>query len=251
MHLKSSGVNYPSLQPILLDSYVGSASSGSQAEAINIIPAVVGASLLGVDKTNQFGNNWVLKTKDFFNKANGQNVYLNGSAIPSGSDWWYDLMPNVFFYQLYSLYPNTQDYSSQLTSVADSWLNAVYTMGGSITPWAIPQMNYRGFNISTMTPNSSGITEPEAAGTIGWLLYHAYVKTGNKKYLDGAKLSISFLSNLNINPAYEIQLPYGTLVAAKMNAELGENYNIQKMLNWSFDQSSKRNWGTVVGTWGK
>lgn len=250
MRLKSSGVNYPSLQPILLGSYIGSSSGGNQAEAINIIPAIVGASLLGVDKANQFGNNWVLKTKDFFNRANGQNVYLNGYSSSSGSDWWYDLMPNVFFYQLYSLYPGTPDYNTQFTMVADSWLKVVYSLGGSLTPWNIPQMNYRGFNLATMTPNSSGVSEPEGAGTIAWLLYHAYEKTGNKKYLDGAKLSISFLSNLNFNPAYEIELPYGTFIAAKMNAELGTNYNIQKMLNWSFDQSSKRNWGTVVGTWG-
>ena len=250
MHLKSSGVNYPALQPILLDSYIGVNGSGNEAEAINIMPAVIGASLVGIDKTNQFGNNWVLKTKDFYNKANGQNVYLNGSSAVSGHDWWYDLMPNVFFYQLYSLYPNTQDFNTQFTTVADRWLTAVYAMGGSTTPWKTPNMNYRAFNLATMTPNSSGVSEPEGAGTIGWLLYNAYLKTGNKKYLEGAQMAISFLSGLNFNPAYEIQLPYGTFAAAKMNADLGTNYDIQKMINWSFDQSAERNWGTVVGTWG-
>jgi hypothetical protein len=250
MHLKTSGINYPSLQPVLLDSYIGVNGSGGEAEAINIMPAVVGASLAGIDKSNQVGNNWVLKTKDFFNKANGQNVYLNGSSAASGSDWWYDLMPNVFFYQLYSLYPGTPDFNTQFITVADRWLDAVNAMGGSVTPWQTPQMNYRAFNLTTMTPNSSGVSEPEAAGTIAWLLYKAYTKTGNKKYLEGAQMAISFLSGLNFNPAYEIELPYGTFIAAKMNAELGTNYNIQKMLNWSFDQSAERNWGTVVGTWG-
>ncbi|HTJ50615.1 MAG TPA: LamG-like jellyroll fold domain-containing protein [Cyclobacteriaceae bacterium] len=250
IHLKSSGINYPSLQPILLDSYVGINGSGSEAEAINVIPALVGASLVGVDKTNQFGINWVLKAKDFFNSANDQNVYLNGYSTSSGFDWWYDLMPNVFFYQLYSLYPSTQDFNSQFTSVADRWLSAVYAMGGSTTPWQIPKMNYRAFNLATLTPNSSSVAEPEAAGTIAWLLYHAYVNTGNKKYLNGAQMAMSFLSGLNFNPAYEIELPYGIFTAAKMNAELGTNYNIQKMINWSFDLSSERNWGTVVGTWG-
>ena len=250
MHLKSSGTNYPSLQPILLDSYVGINGAGSEAEAINIIPSVVGASLVGVDKSNQFGNNWVLKTKDFFNKANGQNVYLNSYSAASGNDWWYDLMPNVFFYQLYSLYPNTQDFNTQFTTVADQWLSAVYAMGGSTTPWKVPNMNYRAFNLATKTPNSSGVAEPEGAGTIAWMLYHAYTQTGKKKYLEGAQMAISYLSGVNFNPAYEIELPYGTFIAAKMNAELGTKYNIQKMINWSFDLSSERNWGTVVGTWG-
>lgn len=250
MHLKSSGINYPSLQPILMDSYVGSASGGNQAESINIIPSLVGATLVGIDKSNQNGTNWVEKAKDFFNKANGQNVYLNGASSTSGSDWWYDLMPNVFFYQLYSQYPDTQDFDSQFTTIADRWLGAVKAMGGSTTPWSLPQMDYRGFNLATSTPNASGVTEPESAGTLGWLLYHAYLKTGNKKYLDGAQMAIGFLSNYGSNPAYEIQLPYGSFIAAKMNAELGTNFDIQKMVNWSFDQSSKRNWGTIVGSWG-
>jgi len=250
MHLRASGVNYPSLQPILLDSYVGSASSGNQAEAINIIPSVVGASLIGINKSNQGGTNWVLKVKDFFNKTNGQNVYLNGASSSSGSDWWYDMMPNVFFYQLYSQYPTTQDFDGQFTTIADRWLAAVHAMGGSATPWTVPQMDYRGFNLSTMTPNSSGVSEPESAGTIGWILYHAWLKTRNKKYSDGAQMALGFLSGLSFNPAYEIQLPYGTFVAAKMNAELGTHYDIAKMVNWSFDQSSKRNWGTIVGSWG-
>ena len=58
------------------------------------------------------------------------------------------------------------------------------------------------------------------------------------------------MSDLKSNPAYEIQLPYGTLIAAKMNAELGTLYNIEKMVNWSFTQSAQRNWGTIVGNWG-
>ena len=69
--------NYADNIPIYLDSYVGADSHLNQAEAINIIPAIVGASLAGIDKSNQNGINWVAKTKDFFNLKNGQNVYLN------------------------------------------------------------------------------------------------------------------------------------------------------------------------------
>lgn len=245
--LKASGTNYPALQPILLDTYVG--SPGNPAEAINIIPSIVGATLAGIDKSNQTGVNWMIKVKDFFNKANEQNVYLNGYATISGNDWWYDVMPNVYFYQLYSQYPSVTDFDEQLTTVADRWLEAVKSMGGSSTPWTVPQMNYRAFNLITMTPNSSGVIEPEAAGTIAWLLYHAYHKTGSKKYLEGAQMSMEFLSSLTENPSYELQLPYGTLIAAKMNAELGTTYNVEKMVNWSFNRGPLRGWGTIVGNW--
>lgn len=197
IHLNATGVNYPAIETIMLDTYVGSVNSGNQAEAINIIPALVGATLAGIDKSDHNGVNWTIKSKDFFNLANGQNVYLNGYSATSGSDWWYDLMPNVFFYQLSSLYPGDPDFKDQFISVADRWLDAVYAMGGSTTPWQTPVMNYRGWNLSSMTPNNNGVIEPEAAGAIAWLLYHAWTHTNDRRYLTGAQLAMEFLSDLS------------------------------------------------------
>lgn len=245
---KESGHNFPQLQPILLKTYVGT-SGANQAEAINIIPAIIGASLLDIDKSSQQGINWVEKTKDFYNAKNNQRVYLNGYNTFSGNDWWYDLMPNVFFYQLYDLYPTEPGFNEQFVSVANQWLKAVYAMGGKTTPWTIPQMNYRGWYLSSMTGNTESVPEPESAGTIAWLLYNAYKRTGEKQYLEGAQLSLDYLASLNSNPSYELQLPYGTLTAARLNAEQGTNYPIEKMLNWSFERGDLRGWGTIVGTW--
>jgi hypothetical protein len=246
--LKPAGVNYPALQPIQLDTYVGTTSE-TQAEAINIIPAIVGSSLVGIDKANQNGVNWVEKIKDFYNSGNGQNVYLNGTNSTSGSDWWYDVMPNVFFYQAYSLYPGIPDFDMQFVTVADRWLSAVYAMDGKATPWTIPNMNYRGWYLSSMTGNANGVKEPEAAGSIGWLLFQAYRVTGEKKYLEGAQLCLDYLNGLTSNPSYELQLPYGTLTAATLNATQGSDYDIENMLNWSFNRGQLRGWGTIVGKW--
>src|SRR5512145_2140854 len=62
--------NYADNTPLFLDSYVGSGDHLNQAEAINLIPSIIGATLTGIDKSNQNGTNWVAMTKDFFNKAN-------------------------------------------------------------------------------------------------------------------------------------------------------------------------------------
>lgn len=241
-------INYPTLTPMALDTYVGSPST-TQAEGINIIPSIVSATLVGINKASQSGVNWVEKTKEFYNKTNGQHVYLNGANASSGGDWWYDVMPNIFFYQLYSQYPSITDFDEQFTSVADRWLAAVQAMGGRTTPWAHAEMNYRAWNLMTMTGNTDGVLEPEAAGGIGWLLYHAYLETGEKKYLNGAQQSLEFLSGLASNPSYELQLPYGAFVAAKMNAEQGTSYNISKILNWCFDRGPLRGWGAIKGKW--
>ena len=243
--------NYADNTPLFLDSYVGAASHSNQAEGINIMPAIVGASLTGIDKSNQNGTNWVAKTKDFFNLKNGQNVYLNDYSTTSGDDWWYDVMPNVYFYQLRYLYPTaTPEYASQFTTVANQWLSCVNKLGGTTTPWTLPNMNYRAFNLGTGLPLNNSVPEPESAGSIAWLLYNAYHETGNRKYFEGAQLSMDFLSGMTTNPSYELQLPYGTLTAAKMNAIEGTSYPIQNMLSWSFDRGALRGWGSIVGTWG-
>ena len=119
-----------------LPSYVGAANPRAR-EAINVIPALVGAALAGVDKRAQYGHDWVPMAQAFFNPDPGEGVYLNNPGGESGSDWWYDTMPNVFFYQLFDLYryPRPAAFDEQLRSVADRWLEAVRRMGGSAAPW--------------------------------------------------------------------------------------------------------------------
>lgn len=248
----SSGINYPDQKTILMDTYVGQSDHGNVAEAINIIPAVVGASLVGVDKTTHLNTNWVSKIKDFFNLKNGQNVYLNNYSTTTGNDWWYEVMPNVFFYQLYALYPKIDaDFKTQFTTIADRELDVLYKLNGTVQPWTVPSMNYRAFNLMTGLPNATSVPEPEAAGSIAWILYQAYTQTDNQKYLQGAELALDFLQNWTSNPSYEIQLPYGIAAAARMNAVEGTNYDIEKFLNWTFSsgEGTLRGWGCIVGNW--
>ncbi len=246
----ANGINYPNQKQIRLHTYVGTKST-QNSEGINVLPSLVGAALSGQDIRNMYGLDRLVMAQDFFNKANGENLYLNNSSAGSGGDWWYDVMPNVYFYQLYDLFPEfNSEATYQFTTVADKFLTATQKMGGKATPWSPASMNYRAWNFKTMEGNANGVKEPEAAGTFGWLLYHAYKKTNNPAYLKGAEWSMEFLNNLNTNPSYELQLPYGVLAAAKMNAEIGTNYNIEKMVNWCFNRGPLRGWGTIVGKWG-
>jgi len=246
---RNNTVNYPNDISFGLHTVVGTVSPTS-GEAINVLPAVVGASMIGIDKSNQNGYNWVKMCREYFNNRPEENVYLNHPSATSGDDWWYSTMPNVFFYQLYNLYPEIDNFNYQLKSVADQWLRAIGVMGGSTTPWDVPNIDYRGWYLSTMTPHTTGVKEPEAAGAIAWLLYNAYKETGEKKYRIGAEWAMEFLNNYPTNPSYELQLPYGTYIAAKMNAELGTEYDIEKLLTWCFDVGPLRSWGSIVGVWG-
>ncbi|MCU7497087.1 MAG: T9SS type A sorting domain-containing protein [Ignavibacteria bacterium] len=247
--INNNTVNYPEHSSFGLHTVVGTPNL-TNGEAINVLPAVIGASLVGIDKSSQNGYNWVLMCEEYFNRRPQENVYLNSPSSASGNDWWYETMPNVFFYQLFSMYPNTDDFKHQFTTVANRWLQAVSAMGGSTNPWRIPNMNYRAFSLSDMKPNSQGVIEPEAAGAIAWILYMAYYETGNDNYRIGAEESLEFLNGLKSNPAYELQLPYGAYIAARMNAELGTNYDMEKIINWCFNVGPLRDWGAILGNWG-
>lgn len=247
--LNTNTVNYPSQNSFGLNTVVGT-TDPSSAEAINCLPAVIGATLTGADKTSQGGYNWVLMSQEWFNNRPEQNVYMNHPVDDTGDDWWYETMPNVFFYQINALYPGIGHSPAQFDTVADRWLQAVRAMGGSTTPWQIPNMDHRGWYLQTMTPYDIGVHEPEAAGAIGWILYDAWVQTGDPKYRAGAEMAMDFLNGRSTNPAYELQLAYGTYLAARMNGELGTTYDVPKMVNWCFNVGPLRSWGAIVGTWG-
>ncbi|HER08649.1 MAG TPA: T9SS type A sorting domain-containing protein [Bacteroides sp.] len=247
--LRESGVNYPDHASFGLHTAIGTVNPDA-GEGINVIPAVIGASLVGIDKSDQFGHNWALMCEDFFNKRPEENIYLNHPVTSSGDDWWYETMPNVFFLQLNYLYPHQGEFDYQLETLANQMLTAVQYMGGSATPWQVPCMNYRAWSMSTMTPLEAGVKEPEAAGAIAWILYNAYMVTGDRKYLTGAEWSLEYLNSYPGNPSYELQLPYGVYTAARMNAEMDTHYDIQKMVNWCFDRGELRGWGAIVGKWG-
>ncbi len=246
---REQSINYPGYQSFGLHTSVGTMFPTS-GEAINVIPAIVGATLCGIDKSDQFDQNWALMCQEFFNRRPAENIYLNHPATSSGINWWYETMPNIFFMQLRYLYPEFEVFDEQLISVASQWRTALKHMGASTTPWTIPEMNYRAWNMSTMSPLAAGVRQPEAAGAIAWIMYQTYRITGNAEYRIAAELALEYLNSLNSNPSYELQLPYGVYTAARMNAEYGTSFDIEKMVNWIFDRGHLRGWGTIVGNWG-
>lgn len=251
--LYSNTTNYPEHGSFYQQTYVGQTLGHN--EAINSMMGIIGASLCGIDKSDQNGHNWVEMAEEFFNSANGQNVYGNNVGAKTGHDWWYETIPNVLFYQLYSLYPDVAHLSDQFLIVADRWLDAVSGLGGSDTPWKKPYMNYRAYNLETGEPLTTGVPEPEAAGALAWIFYNAYTQSRIEKYRIAAELCMEFFSEREENPVYELQYLYGAMAAARMNAELGTDYDLEKIMNWCFDVGPLRvwahttGWGVTVGTW--
>ncbi|MGD0597055.1 MAG: dockerin type I domain-containing protein [Sedimentisphaerales bacterium] len=247
-----------------MPSYIGhpTMSSGGAHEAINCLGAVLGGSLAGINKSNQFVAatglyyNFVLMEQQYYNKTNGENMVLNYTSTQSGQSFWYEVFPPLLFCQLLAKYPNTGSMETLMSSMADRLYNAEVVMGGKTSPWTVPNFTHTAFNFDTNQPfDNSDWKEPDAAAGYAWLEYMAYVKWGASQHITGADWGIQYLLNRTQNPLYEVLLPYGAYTAARMNAEQGRSYDVTKLINWCFEPSTasdaRYGWGVIADSpWG-
>ena len=220
-------------------------------EALNTMGAVLGATLVGVNKANQEDLDYVSMLKNYFNKDVHWNIMMNNTCPEVallgggyGRDWWYDVYPNVLFYAVYDKYPHAPGFDTIARAIADKFYAADSILAGNY--------NYSYFDYAQMKPMKTQIcAQPDAAAGHSWVLYSAYKKFGDKKYLKGAKSALKALQSQPENPTYEVLMPFGAYMAARINAEESESYDLAKMLAWSFDGTPKcrEGWGVLVGRW--
>lgn len=226
-------------------------NKGMFHEALANMGSVLGATLVGIDKSNQRGINYAAMMKNYFNKEAGWNIMMNNTCPEVslagggyGRDWWYDVYPNVLFYAIADKYPYERDFAEISKSIADKFYQADSILNGNY--------NWSFFNYAKMQPQKNWIcSQADAAAGIAWVLYNAYKRFGDKKYLRGAKNALSALQKLKNNPTYEILIAYGPYMAARINAEQNENFDVKKFLHWTFDGTPKcrEGWGILAGKW--
>ncbi|MCF4101398.1 hypothetical protein L1I30_06955 [Gillisia sp. M10.2A] len=220
-------------------------------ESLASIGSVLGARLVGIDKSNQGGKNYVSMLKNYFNSETEWDIIMNNTspevALLGGGyarDWWYDVYPNVMFYGVASFYSQEKDYSDIMRSIADKFYKADSVMAG----------NYKHsfFNYATLEPQDNWICkQQDAAAGHSYVLYSAYQKFHDPKYLAGAKSSLEALLGQEKNEFYEILMPFGAYVAARLNAEEGTNYDYTKILEWTFNGTPecREGWGVLADNW--
>lgn len=71
------------------------------------------------------------------------------------------------------------------------------------------------------------------------MLYAAYKKFGDPRYLQHAKSALEALLSQKESRFYEILLPMSAIVASRLNAEEGTQYDVKKILDWTFDRMSE------------
>lgn len=230
----------------LCDSRQGPDINPDGHEAVTTLPALIGGSLIGIDKTVQNGHNYVKMVQNYFNSDNGWNIMMNNVSA-GGGDWWYIVFPNVLYYALCDLYPDVDGAKEIQRTIADQFARADEILAGNY--------DYSYFNYSKMEGVRNKIPyQQDAAGGHAWVLYAAYRKFGDKRYLERANAAIKALVNQTESRFYEVLMPIGALTAARMNAETGTEYDVKKIIDWIFDgcssHSGRTGWGVISEKWG-
>ncbi len=228
--------------------------NGEFHESIGSLGALLGAGLNGIDKTDQHGFNYVKMIQNYFNSENGWNIMMNNTnsdiALLGGGygrDWWYDLFPNVLYYAVSDVFPDVERSDSLLLIIAEQVYKADSILDGNY--------HYSYFDYAAMQGMRSHIPyQEDAAAGHAWILLAAYHKFGQDKYLEAAKRAMNALTSLNESRFYEVLLPYGAYVAARLNAEHNMDYDVKQILDWSFEgthaKDGRYGWGVIVDRWG-
>lgn len=230
------------------------ANNGEFHESLNSLAAILGAGLVGIDKTNQDGYNYVKMVQNYFNSDTGWNIMMNNTT-PSvgmlgggyGRDWWYDILPNALYYAVSDVFPDVEGSDEILRTIAEQFVKADSVLNGNY--------NYSYFDYAKMEGKVNHIPlQQDAAGGHAYVLLCAYRKYGDPRYLKHAKSAVEALLAQKESRFYEILLPLGAYTAAYLNAEEGTNYDVQKLLDWTFEGTTsptgRTGWGIIVDKWG-
>lgn len=229
-------------------------NGGEFHESLNTLAALLGAGLIGIDKTDQDGYNYVKMVQNYFNTDNGWNIVMNNTCPQVallgggyGRDWWYDVFPNVLYYALCDVFPGVEGADAIQHTVAEQFCAADSVLNGNY--------DYSFFDYSKMQGVVNHIPlQQDAAGGHAWVLYAAYQKYGDPRYLAHAKTALEALLAQKESRFYEILLPMSAIVAARLNAEEGTDYDVKKIIDWTFDgcknPKGRHGWGVIAERWG-
>lgn len=222
--------------------------SGGQ-EAVTTIAAVLSAGLVGIDKSDQGGMNYVSQLLPYFIE-NEQTVLNNLNGTSATTSMWYQIYPSILFVQTSVLFPDETELREKALQTIESWYKAFTVMAPEGDD---PDFNYSGFDFVTMEPYQNNIwKEPDSASGIAVLMDLGFSLTGDEKYKAAMLVCMDYIETYFGGPLYEILQYYGPYLNAKLNALEGKDYDLVKSFGRVFDGASipRGGWGVISKIWG-
>lgn len=232
----------------------GPGNNSEYHEALCSIGSLLGAGLVGINKTAQNGHNFVKMVQNYFNTDNSWNIVMNNTnpKVASlgggyGHDWWYDVFPNLLFYGVCDIFHNVDNARAIQHMIADQFYKADSVLNGNY--------DFSYFDYSKMQGMRNNIPyQQDAAAGHAYVLLCAYSEFKDPRYLKGCESALYALLKQKESRFYEILMPFGAYVAARLNAEQGTHFDVTQIINWTFDGctslTGRTGWGVIAGRWG-
>ena len=223
--------------------------AGIAFEGITCLGAVWSGTLVGIDKSAGKVD-YVGCCDYYFDTRPSRQIIGNHRAAEPGESFWYTLFPTIAYGAIADRYPRRPVLAAHFATAALRWADAIEAMCGAD---GRVSFDHTGFDFDAMRPVDNGKwTEPDAAAALSWIEYVAHKKSNDPRTLSAARACLDALQARppNKNPSYEVLMPFGVLAAARMNAELGTNYDVEKFMNWCFERSVARpDFGVIASRW--
>lgn len=228
------------------------------SEGLPVMGAVLGAAVARVGLQHHNVTRAEAATLKYFSPA---GIFRDFPNAATGGSFWYDVAPSIFAASLSDLFPESRPLRNLTRHSIQQWVTAAETMRYNFTHTA--------YSFATSSPVNNGKwLEADAAAGISWLAFMgSRASSGGAdaaRQLRCAQKSMEALEAMSWNPLYEMQLPFGALTAARLNAEAGASFDVRKLLNWSLTPNeplgnqlpdappgaTRSGWGAVSGRWG-
>ncbi len=244
----------PDRQHFGFDGYLGpQRRRDPRGEAHACLVPVVGASLLGLDMARLYGVNWVEPTGEWFDARTRLWSNRSGSGTKV-AHVIYEYWPLVIGTLLADQFPRQERFSTALRQQADTLLHMGKALGfpGHLNL----DQDYQYLDGRWQVLPRRIDSNVGNAAAFAWALYAAYTRTPDPDYLAAAQEAIAWW--LAHPGRYEMSHEMGPLVLARLNAEHGGDFDMQRMLNiWFGDHSAftpepadgqVMPWGITAGT---
>jgi hypothetical protein len=225
-----------------MPSYVGDESArGKPGEGICQLGALLGSTAAGLDAGRSA--RWLGLSSQFFVPKEG--LVLNNVDAGTGSSFWYVLLPSLDYVQISLAHPEWGQGRRISRTIADTWIRGIDELGDNF--------DHTAYNFRTKTPVDNKLwVEPDAAAAVAYLELCEGLRSHEPKYLHASERALGALERRTTNPTYEVLAPYGALAAAYLNAEKGQDWDVERFTNWCFEPTApqRAGWGMIVGNWG-
>ena len=224
-----------------------------RGEAHACVLGVAGASLVGLDMTSLHGVDWVGPTIEWFDERTG--IWANrpgaGKAI---AHVVYEYWPLVIGTLIADACPEDGRFTDAVVRQAETLVQMARDLGH---PGRLDLDQDYAFRDGAWEVRPRRIDSNRgSAAALAWALYAAYTRKPDPRYLDVAKEAIGWWLR---NPGrYEVTHQPGPLVAARLNAEQGCDFDIERVLTiWCGDYAAYvpmlpayqvMPWGVTAGT---